>query len=219
MRAIILAIFISMFPHYALASGPTTPILDSFTCANSSSALCSATWAYSSNAVWGNDALGISSNKAYNPTNTNGGNGIWNSSFTGTIDAYVTFNTAGKSEAIDFITAPTTYTGYIFLFATSQIQVYICSASSCSLSSKNGFPFSYTEASGDSLWVQYTAGGHYAVSYEHSGVWTLAGTYVDTTYSTPYIGLGIDSTSTRATNFGGGIVSSGAVNHGFTRFL
>ena len=89
MKKILLSILL-LAPSIAQASFPTTPVLDNFNRANSSTTL-GANW---TNDTTFNDPTGIISNTCYDSSYTVEGVAYWNViPFRGTIEAYFTIST------------------------------------------------------------------------------------------------------------------------------
>jgi hypothetical protein len=198
-------------PLVAWASFPTNSVLASFTCTNSTSQLCpNGNW--SSITIGFGDTAGITSNSAYDVTNSNGFLDVWNpTTFSETMEVYVTLSTVasgGVPDGIGFISGTSgTVNGYLITASSSHIYVRKFTGSSLT----NLTTFNVTVSNGDSIGATLASGGTITTYYKSgSGSWVSEGTTTDTTYSPTYLGLvNLDGDSTsRFTNFGGGNESS-----------
>ncbi len=190
-------------------SFPTTSVLDNFTRANAST--LGSNWTLNTNSSdWG-DALGIISNTAYDVSYSNGGAAFWNTSYSGTLECYITFSTLPTSEFAGIAMSPvlnsTSETYYALTINSGHTSIALI---------KNTAPnsdtaltsFTQTVSTGDSIGFSRTSAGVMTVYYKASaGSWTSLGTYTDTSYSCSYLMMTFNDGTTRLSNFGGGTQS------------
>ena len=193
------------------ASFPTTGVLDTFTRADSSTTLGS-NWTIDSTY---NSLLGISSNAAYQPDSSTQSMAYWNpSTFSGTIEAYMTESTLWSANAapkLSCFTSTSSHNGYWVSekWSTSQVRIGIWNSGTATVLAA----FSQAFSAGDSEGMTITPAGVITAWYKPSGgAWTSLGTWTDTTYSCSYIGFTAQDTTPRWTNFGGGSSSTPSVS-------
>lgn len=207
MRKLILFLVMLLWSGNGWAAFPTTNQLDNFTRANSTTTLGS-NWAIDTSGNFG-DLSGISSDLAYNPTNSNGNISLWSAnSYAGpVIEVWVTYSTsdatANEGPVFSNAAGGATENGYQIAYVSSGSIQVIKAISGSSSSIKT---ISQTVSSGDSLGATIVvATGVITIWYKSgSGAWTDIGTVTDTTYTINYIGIQLGDGTVRASSFGGG---------------
>lgn len=199
---------------------PYTSILASGSCANSTTMPCPPkNWTIDLNTTSWSDPIGISSNDFYDPSGANGAVAFWNTKFSGTLEAYVTIPADGFASGIVFTTGnsaagPTT--GYIINTPLGGSSIEVRKGIDTVGSTLKTITKTFT--AGDSLGATITPAGVIIIWYKvGNGQWTNLGTVTDTTYACSYIGIIIQDSTGRLTNFGGGssfstITSDASIN-------
>lgn len=193
---------------------PTTPVLDTFTRANSTTTL-GPNWTVDATH---NDNLGILSNRAYNPVGNVNGQDYWNvNTFNGIVEIYFTFNTLGGNGSgakVEMTTDTSIHNGYEVRVnnPSNNISIERLDADAETIllsvaqvfSAGDSYGFSYNEMTGV-LTEWYESG---------SGAWVALGSVTDTTYkNVKYLSINIGQTAARLSNFGGGSLPMVDINN------
>ena len=157
-----------------------------------------------------------SSGATISPSSGQSGSAYWNpNTFTGT-EVYCTFNPisnqGGYAAIYACISTPgnTTANGYTLAYQGGTGTIFLNKLVNGSSTTLTTFTGNGTQGSNYSLGMS-VIGGVITAYQNNGGSWSSAGTYSDSSYTSGYIGMGIQNVSGwNIINFGGGSVSSGS---------
>jgi hypothetical protein len=182
---------------------PTTSVLDDFNRANEGPPP-SASW---SAPMWWADNLKVISNTAGSDTTT--GDAYWNAGTVGpACEAYADMTSLGSAAYLGVrMTSPGgTADGYFYFWRPGP-NAEIARIDN-GTRTRLGAAFDASTSAGDSLGISAVEDA--LTAHGKNGSWSVVAERVDGTYLTSgYIGLGVDDTTTRWDNFGGGTVVVG----------